>query len=60
MVIQLGEDPWILIGLIFLELFFIIIPGLIVSKVEKKPFKIIIIDMGWDKNNDIILKYRSC
>ncbi len=55
-VIQLGENPWILIFLMFLELLFIILPGIISSKVEKKPFKEVILDMGFQKNNDILIK----
>ncbi|MFX1345478.1 MAG: CPBP family intramembrane glutamic endopeptidase [Promethearchaeota archaeon] len=56
MTIQLGENPWILIGLIFLELLFIIIPAYISSKIEKKSFKTLIFEMGFQKNNDILLK----
>ncbi len=55
-VIQLGENPWILIFLMFLELLFIILPGLISSTVEKKPFKEVILDMGFQKNDDILIK----
>ncbi|MFW9940908.1 MAG: CPBP family intramembrane glutamic endopeptidase [Candidatus Thorarchaeota archaeon] len=56
MTIELGEKPWILIGLIFLELLFIIIPAYISSKIEKKSFKTLIFEMGFQKNNDILLK----
>jgi len=56
MAIQLGENPWILIGLIFLELLFIIMPAYISSKIEKKSFKILIFEMGFQKNEDILVK----
>ena len=56
MAIQLGEDPWILISLMFLELLFIILPGMISSKLEKKPFKEIILDMGFQENENILIK----
>jgi len=56
MAIQLGENPWILIGLIFLEILFIIIPAYISSKIEKKSFKILIFEMGFQKNEDILVK----
>ena len=36
---QLGENPWFLIGLIFLETLLVFIPALISSKVEKKNFQ---------------------
>ena len=59
MAIQLGENPWVLIGLIFLELLFIIIPALISSKLEKKPFQEIIKDMGFQKNDYLFIKVIS-
>jgi len=59
MAIELGENPWILIGLTFFEFLFIIIPALISSKLEKKPFKDIIKEMGFQKNSDIIIKIIS-
>ncbi|MFX0105220.1 MAG: lysostaphin resistance A-like protein [Candidatus Hodarchaeota archaeon] len=59
MVIQLGENPWILIGLIFLELLFIIVPALISSRFEKKSFTDIIREMGFQKNKDLLLKFIS-
>ena len=49
MVFELGQNPWILISLTFLEVLFIIIPALIASKVEKKPIKVEIIEMGFHK-----------
>lgn len=39
MVIFLGQDPWILIGLTFLELLFLIIPPFIAAKVERTSLK---------------------
>ena len=56
MTIQLGENTWVLIGLIILEALFIIVPTFISSKVEKKNFKISLNEMGFDKNRDVILK----
>ena len=37
MAINLGKDPWLLITIMFLEIFLILIPALIVSKIEKRP-----------------------
>ncbi len=59
MVIQIGENPWILIGLTFFEVLFVIIPALISSKLENKTFKDIIKEMGFQKNKDIFLKVIS-
>ena len=56
MVIELGANPWILIGLMFLELLFILIPALIASKVENTSIKDEIIFMGFQKNEDSIPK----
>ena len=56
MAIQLGENPWVLIGLMFFELFLIILPGLISSKIEKKPFKVVVLDMGFQKNDSLFIK----
>ena len=56
MTIQLGENPWILIWLMFLELLFIIVPSFISSRIEKKPIKAILHEMGFQKNDDIFLK----
>ena len=50
MVFELGQNPWILISLTFLEILLIIIPALIASKVEKKKIKVEIIEMGFHKN----------
>ncbi|HDZ18620.1 MAG TPA: CPBP family intramembrane metalloprotease [archaeon] len=56
MAIQLGENPWILILLMFLELFLIIVPGFISSRIEKKPISEVILDMGFQKNENFIIK----
>ena len=56
MVVQIGQNSWILIGLMFLEIFFIIIPALLSSKIEKKDLKTLLIEMGFDKNEDFIIK----
>ena len=49
MVFELGQNPWILISLTFLEILFIIIPALIASKIENKPLKVEINEMGFHK-----------
>ncbi|MFX1568755.1 MAG: type II CAAX prenyl endopeptidase Rce1 family protein [Promethearchaeota archaeon] len=59
MAIQLGENPWLLIGLTCFEFLFIIIPALISSKLEKKSFKDVINEMGFQKNDDIFIKTIS-
>ena len=56
MAIQLGENPWILIGLIFLEILFVIIPAYISSKIERKTFKTLLFEMGFQKNDDVLIK----
>jgi membrane protease YdiL (CAAX protease family) len=53
---QIGKNIWLLIGLTFLELIFVILPALISSKIEAKPLKYIIKEMGFQKNKDIFLK----
>ncbi len=53
---QLGENPWVLIGLTFLEMFFIIVPAAISSKIEKKTFKQLLSEMGFQKNEEIFIK----
>ena len=50
MPIQLGEDPLILIALIFLELLLILIPAFIAGKIEKKSFKEELNEMGFQKD----------
>lgn len=56
MVIQLGENPWILIGLVFLELLFVLVPAFISSRIEKKQFRTLLFEMGFQKNEDIYVK----
>ncbi len=56
MVIQLGENPWVLIGLTLLEVLFIILPAFISSKIERKSFKEEAIEMGFQKNENIFIK----
>jgi membrane protease YdiL (CAAX protease family) len=56
MAIQLGKNTWVLIGLIFLETLFVIVPTFVSSRIEKKSFKISLNEMGFDKNKDVILK----
>ncbi|MFX1426838.1 MAG: type II CAAX prenyl endopeptidase Rce1 family protein, partial [Promethearchaeota archaeon] len=56
MVIQLGDNPWILIGLTFLEILFVAVPALISSRIEKKNFRILLSEMGFQKNEDILIK----
>ena len=51
MPIQLGEDPLILIALIFLELLLILIPALIAGKIEHKSVKEELNEMGFQKRN---------
>jgi membrane protease YdiL (CAAX protease family) len=54
--VQLGENPWILIGLIFLEILFVIVPAFISSRIEKKSFNTLLSEMGFQKNKDYSLK----
>ena len=56
MAIDLGKDPIILISLSFLEILIIIIPTLIASKVEKKPFLVELKEMGFQKNPTTLRK----
>ncbi|MFX0028880.1 MAG: CPBP family intramembrane glutamic endopeptidase [Candidatus Hermodarchaeota archaeon] len=56
MVVQLGDNPWILIGLTFLEILFVAVPALISSRIEKKNFRILLSEMGFQKNEDILIK----
>ncbi|MBY8986283.1 MAG: CPBP family intramembrane metalloprotease [Candidatus Lokiarchaeota archaeon] len=53
---QLGENPWFLIGLIFLETLLVFIPALISSKIEKKTFKKLLSEMGFQRNEEIFIK----
>ncbi|MBY8989873.1 MAG: CPBP family intramembrane metalloprotease [Candidatus Lokiarchaeota archaeon] len=56
MVVQLGKNPWLLIGLIFIEALFVLAPAFISSKIEKKSFKELLSEMGFRKNEDIYIK----
>ncbi|MHA2129621.1 MAG: hypothetical protein ACW99L_06580, partial [Promethearchaeota archaeon] len=56
MVIQIGENPWVLIGLIFLETLFVILPAFISSRIEKRTFRNILNEMGFQKNEEIFIK----
>ncbi len=53
MAIILGENSWILISLIFLELLLIIIPVLIAAKVENESFTEELKLIGFRRNDDI-------
>ena len=59
MSIQLGENSWILIGIMFLEVLLIVIPALIFSKLKKKSFRYELREMGFQKNEDILIKIIS-
>ena len=56
MVVKLGEDPWLLIGLIFLEILFVVTPAYICSKIEKKHFRELLSEMGFQRNEDVFIK----
>ena len=56
MVVQLGENPWLLIGLISLEVLFVVVPAFISSKIERKHFRELLSEMGFRKNEDIFIK----
>ncbi len=56
MAIDLGKDPIILISLSFLEILLILIPALIASKVEKKPFLVELKEMGFQKTPTTLRK----
>jgi membrane protease YdiL (CAAX protease family) len=53
---QLGENPWFLISLMFLETLLVFIPALISSKIERKSFKNLLSEMGFQKNDEIFIK----
>jgi len=56
---QIGENPWVLIGLTLLEILFIFVPAVISSKIEKKTFKQLLSEMGFQKNNEIFFKITA-
>lgn len=53
---QLGENSWILITLIFLEILLVFIPAFISSKIEKKKIIDSLFEMGFEKNEDVLIK----
>lgn len=55
MSIQIGRNPWILIGLSFFEILFIIIPAFIAGKIEKKGLGEELNEMGFRRNKDSFL-----
>ena len=55
MTFDLGKDPIILISLSFLEILLILIPALIASRVEKKPFLEELKEMGFQKKPTTLL-----
>jgi membrane protease YdiL (CAAX protease family) len=59
MAVQLGENPWILIGLMFFELFFVILPALLFSNLNRKSFMDEINQMGFQKNDKLLIKIIS-
>jgi membrane protease YdiL (CAAX protease family) len=59
MSIELGENPWILIGLTIFEILFVIVPAALSSKFEKISFRDAIRDMGLKKNEDLFIKIIS-
>ncbi|MFW9969747.1 MAG: CPBP family intramembrane glutamic endopeptidase [Candidatus Odinarchaeota archaeon] len=56
MTIQLGENPWILIGIMFFEVLFIILPALLFSRIRKQSFIGEINEMGFQKNKNMVIK----
>ena len=60
MAINLGNDPNILILISFAEILFIIVPSLIVAKIEKTPFIVEVKELGFNVKNsklkNILLK----
>jgi len=55
MAIQIGRDPWILIGLTSLEILFVLLPAFIAGKIEKKGIREELIEMGFKKNQDSLI-----
>jgi membrane protease YdiL (CAAX protease family) len=53
MVINLGQDPWILILLTFLEILLVLIPAFLASKIERTSLRQEIFEMGFNE------KYKS-
>jgi len=59
MPVQLGENSWILIGIMFLEVLLIILPALIFSRLKKRSFTDELREMGFQRNEDILIKIIS-
>lgn len=57
MAINLGEDPSLLIVITFLEIFLIIIPALIASKIEKRPIIEEFKEMGFLQKTDSLKNF---
>jgi membrane protease YdiL (CAAX protease family) len=57
MPIQLGQDPWIIICLMLLEILLILIPAFFSSRIEKRSFKEVVKDMGFRKSKSDRLIY---
>ena len=55
MSVQLGRNPWFLIGLSSLEILFVILPVFIAGKIEKKSFREELIEIGFKKNQDSLI-----
>ena len=55
MAIQIGRNPWILIGLSSLEILFVILPAFIAGKIEKKGIREELTEMGFKKNQDSLI-----
>ena len=55
MSIQIGRNPWILIGLSSLEILFVILPAFITGKIEKKGVREELTEMGFKKNQDSLI-----
>lgn len=55
MSIQIGRNPWILIGLSSLEILFVILPAFIAGKIEKKGVREELTEMGFKKNHDSLI-----
>ena len=56
MAVELGYNPWFLLLLTLLELFLVVIPALVASKIDKKSFAHEIGEMGFHKKVDPLSK----
>lgn len=59
MTVQLGENSWILIGLMLLETLLTILPALIFSRLKNQSFTDVLKEMGFQKNEDLLIKVIS-